>query len=625
MTSNNRHIGYTLQQLRIDLSKKSIKIEKLDPIVMRKYLGGVGYSARVLYDEGAENTQPLEAESKIVISIGPLTLRRVPGGGSVFFCFKSPLTRGWAESRCGGDFGIRLREAGYDSVILQGRAEIPIYIVIENGSVSLKPAKHLSGKLVSEKIGIIQSELADHQYSMICIGPAGENCVKFATVMCGHRAAGRCGAGALLGSKNVMGIAVKGTNSVYPAKPEEFDSALQNALRTIRKHPGTKQLRKHGTTGDMGLSDDTGDWPTKNWQSNSWGKARNMYDYFYNKILVKNNPCYHGCPVACGRIVEIKNGPFKTPRHEGAEYESVTSFTAAVFNENIEAAVQATYLCNEYGIDTISTGSMIAFAMECFEKGILKYEEAEDLDLSWGNAYILPELVKMIALRKGVGHILAEGVKEACKKIGHGSCEFAIHGKGLEAPMHDPRSGKALAVTYATANRGMCHCHPLEGMAYDNFKIDWGMAKYGVPDPKSVDRWDESGKGNIVRVLQDGLIACDILGTCKMFPYCGLTLDHYSEMLSAFTGWDVSGEELLRIGERVINLQRMFNVRHGFSRKDDILPERMKKMPAFGNYKDEKRCAIKNFDAMMNEYYRARGWSVETGIPTPEKLKELGI
>jgi aldehyde:ferredoxin oxidoreductase len=459
----------------------------------------------------------------------------------------------------------------------------------------------------------------------MCIGPAGEKLVKIATVMLAHRAAGRCGAGAVMGSKNLMGIAVKGSRQAKVANPEKMKTAIKNAMNIIRESETAAGFKEHGTPGDMGPNDAAGDWPTKNWHSNSWGKGEELYDKFFEQHLVKNNGCYRGCPIACGRIADVKSGKFQTPAHEGSEYESLSAFTAFVLNEDIEAAIHSTYLCNEYGIDTISAGALIAFAMECYENGILTKKDLADMDLSWGNPDVLPELVRMISLREGIGDILAEGVKVASEKIGKGSEEFAIHGKGLEAPAHDPRSGKALAVTYGTASRGLCHIQPLEGMAYDSGKLDWGLTPYGIPDPNSVERWEEKGKGQIVKVLQDGLVLPDILNTCKFFMYAGITLDHLSELLSASTGWDIKGRDLLKVGERVLNLQRLFNKREGLSRKDDILPERIKQKPAFGFYEKEDQCAIKDFEGMLDEYYEARKWDINTGMPSKEKLKELGL
>jgi aldehyde:ferredoxin oxidoreductase len=422
-----------------------------------------------------------------------------------------------------------------------------------------------------------------------------------------------------------MGIAVKGSHQAKVANPEKMKTAIKNAMNIIRESETAAGFKEHGTPGDMGPNDAAGDWPTKNWHSNSWGKGEELYDKFFKHHLVKNNGCYRGCPIACGRIADVKADKFQTPAHEGSEYESLSAFTAFVLNEDIEAAIHSTYLCNEYGIDTISAGALIAFAMECYENGILTKEDIAGMDLSWGNPDALPELVRMISLREGIGDMLAEGVKVASEKIGKGSEEFAIHGKGLEAPAHDPRSGKALAVTYGTASRGLCHIHPLEGMAYDSGKIDWGLAQYGIPDPNSVERWDEKGKGQIVKVLQDGLVLPDILNTCKFFMYAGITLDNLADLLSASTGWDIKGRDLLEVGERVLNLQRLFNMREGLSRKDDILPERIKQKPAFGFYENEPQCAIQDFEGMLDEYYAARKWDIKTGMPSEEKLKELGL
>ena len=617
--------GYAGKQLRISLRDKKVKVEDVNPDVMRKYLGGAGYGARILYDELEKGIDPLAPANKLLFATSPLTANKIPGGGSIIVCFKSPLTKTWGESRCGGDFGPDLKSAGYDVLIIEDRSDEPVYIYINDDTVQIKPAAKLAGRRVPEKIGMIRRELGDERISVMCIGPAGEKLVKIATVMFEQRAAGRCGVGAVMGSKNLLGIAVKGSHELNAAEPDRLKKAVKKALDILRENETAAGFKEHGTTGDMVPNDAAGDWPTKNWHSNSWGKAEQLYDQFFNTYLVRNHGCYRGCPIACGRIAEVKKGAFKTPVHEGSEYESLSAFTAFVLNDNLEAAIHATYLCNEYGIDTISAGGIIAFAMECFEHGILKREELGGLDLSWGNPKALPELVRMIALREGIGDILAEGVKSAAEKLGGESREFAIHGKGLEAPAHDGRSGKVLAVAYGTANRGMCHIHPLEGMVYDSGKFDWGLMKYGIPDPNTVERWDEKGKGSIVKVLQDGLIVPDILNTCKFFMYSGIYLDELAEILSAVTGWDIDGKELLKVGERVFNLQRMFNVREGFRREDDMIPDRVRRKPAFGLYADEERCAIKDFDGMLDEYYEARGWDVKTGVPSQKKLQDLGI
>jgi aldehyde:ferredoxin oxidoreductase len=617
--------GYMGKQLRINLTKKEIKVESLDLNILRKYIGGVGYGAKLLYDELNAKIDPLSADNKLVFATSPLTVNNIPGGGSIMICFKSPATNGWGESRCGGDFGPDLRKAGYDFLIIEGKSEEPIYILIEEDNVELKPAKHLKGKMVSDKIKIIQDETSNPKLSVMVIGPAGENLVKYSSIMFGHRAAGRTGAGAVMGSKNLLGIAVKGIKKSELANADTAKKMISEALKVIKKSPTASHFREHGTTCEIENCDAVGDWPTKNWQSNSWGKGQRLYSYFYKNNLDRYNGCYRGCPVACGRIISVKEGKFKTPQHQGAEYESITAFTAFILNDDMDAAVHATYLCNEYGLDTISTGAVIAFSMECYEKNIISKEDTGGLELNWGNSSILPELIKKIAFREGIGDLLAKGVKETANILGKGSSEFAIHGKGLEAPAHDPRSGKMLALSYGTANRGMCHIHPMEGMAYDCFKMDFGLIKYGVPDPNKIDRWGEKGKGKIFKILQDALILPDILDTCKLVMYSGLTLDHYANILSALTGWDIDGKELLLIGERVINLQRLFNIREGFGTKDDLIPKRMMQKPLFGEYKDQEECVISDYEGMLKEYYVARNWDTETGKPKIEKIIELQI
>jgi len=617
--------SYTGKQLRIFLNNKRYKVEKIDTQVLKDYLGGVGYSAKILYEELKKGINPLGPKNKLIFTTGPLTSYRVPGGGSIEVCFKSPLTMAWGEARCGGNFGPDLKKAGYDFLIIEDKATEPVYLLIDDNNIEFKKAKHLLGKMVSEKTRIIREEINDNSISVMCIGIAGENLVNIATVMSEGRAAGRCGAGAVMGSKNLIAIAVKGSNKIEPENPDEYSAALKEVRNVVKNSEVAKGFREFGTMGDMGGNDQAGDWPTKNWQSNNWGKGQELFDYYTKHNFVRKKMCYKGCPIACGRIAKVEKGKFKTPEHEGAQYESLSAFTAFVLNKNMDAALNSSYLCQEYGIDTISAGGIIAFAMECYENGLISKEDTEGLDLSWGNAELLPILVEKIAKREGIGDILADGVLRAARNIGKGAEKYAIHGKGLEGPAHDPRSGKALAVTYGTANRGMCHIHPLEGMAYDSGKFDFGMIPYGVPDPNKVDRWDEKGKGKIVKILQDGLIVPDILGVCKFYMYAGVTLEHYAHLLSALTGWNLNGRDLLKIGEKISNLQRLFNTREGFSKKDDSIPDRVKQRPLFGAYQDEDRCIVKDYEGMLQEYYHARGWDLETGKPKPEKLDELGI
>jgi len=617
--------GYTGKLLRIDLNELNVRVEDIDTKILEEFIGGVGFGVKLLYDEIKRGTDPLDPENKIIFTTSPLSINRIPGGGSIMLCFKSPATNGWGESRCGGDFGPDLRRANFDHLIIEGKSEKPLYVVIDGEKVDFKSAHHLMGKTVSEKERIIRNEVPEGRFSIMCIGPGGENLVRFATVMCRARASGRGGAGAVMGSKNLIAIVIRSKSENIHMQSEQLTNAVRRALDIIRNNPISNRIREHGTTGDIVRSDDVGDWPTKNFRSNYWGKAKSIYDTFYKNNYVRNYGCYRGCPIKCGRMARVNKGKFTTPLHGGCEYESISTFTAFVYNLDVDAAVHSTYLCNEYGIDTISSGSVIACAMDCYENDIIIQKDVEGLDLSWGNPDILPLLVRMIAKREGLGDLLARGVMRAAQELGKGAEELAMHGKGLEGPAHDPRSGKTCGLSFGTANRGMCHIHPFEGPGYDNDKLDWGMKKYGVPDPNTLNRWDEGGRGKIVKILQDGMIVPDILSICKFFMYSGLTLENYAEMLSALTGWDIDDYHLIKTGERVYNLQKLFNIREGLKREDDLFPERMMKLPEFGRYKDNIECLIKDYNMMLNEYYKARGWDPVTGIPKDEKLRELGL
>ena len=624
-TERGQLYGYAGKLLRIDLSEGKVSVEKIAPEVLRKFLGGVGYGAKLFYEEVPPHIDALGSENKLIFTTGPLTGTKSPGSGFAEVCCKSPLAGAWCESKCGGEWGGTLKKAGYDFLVIEGKAREPKYIVIDDGRTEIRPAGKLEGKMTSEKEELIKAELGGEGYEVAVIGPAGEELVRFASIMVGGRAFGRCGAGTVMGSKNLLAIAVRGTGEIPVAEPDKFLAAVKAGNKKVLDSTGGEGMAPGGTTGDIPGNDELGDIPTKNWRANSWGKGEELYNHFKSKNLIKAAPCYKGCVLRCSRIAGVKSGEWITPEHEGCEYESICAFTFFVLNEDMDAAVHATYLCNEYGLDTISAGAAIAFAMDCYGEGIISEKDADGLDLTWGNTKTMVELVRRIASRQGIGKVLGEGVRRAAQELGKGADRLAIEVKGLEGPAHDGRSGKVLAIMYGTNNRGMCHIHPLEGMCYDSSKMDFGLVPYGVPAPQSVDRWAEEGKGRIAKTLQDFGILPEILGICKFFAYTGLGPPELAELTSSLTGWDISGEELLKIGERAWNLQRMINVREGIGRADDRLPEMVRKIPEFGAYSSVAECEIKDYEQMLDEHYEARGWSKAAGIPTKEKLHELGL
>lgn len=615
--------GYAGKILRIDLTDGSVIKEDLNENDARKYLGGSALAAKILLEELPEGVDPLSEKNKLIFATGPFVGTAAPGSGSINVCFKSPLTNVFADSRAGSDFGAMLKKAGYDLLIIEGKAENPVYLVINEEAVEIKDAKEISGMSTDEKNSYIKEKLGK-EYEIASIGPAGERQVFYSLIMFnGDRAAGRAGGGAVMGAKNLYAIAVHGKKKINVYSKDEFLKITKELSKKLLSIPGNLGLKEDGTTGDLGKCDNAGDWPTKNWRSNSWGKGLELYDKFKKYNLVRSKPCYTGCILQCGRVAKSDSQKWKTPVHGGAEYESISAFTAFLLNDDIDAAVHATYLCNEYGLDTISAGAAIAFAMDCYENGIITREDA-GMEIKWGNMDAAIKLLKDIAERKGFGNILADGVLKASKKLGKGAGELAIHVKGLEGPAHDPRSGKALALTYAGSNIGMSHIHPVEGMAYDAYKVDFGLVSYGLKDPNQVDRYEEKGKGIASKILHDYGIIPDMIGMCKFYIYAGLTPDDLARELSTLTGWNIDGKELLKIGERGYNVQRMFNIREGIRRKDDYLPKRVLSVPEFGKYSTVPECTIKDFDAMLDEYYQARGWDKE-GIPTKEKLKDLEL
>lgn len=615
--------GFAGKYLEVDLGKREACSHELKSSVLRDYIGGAGLAARLLFDFQSAGTDPLSPEAILVFATGPLTAPAVPGGGSLEICGRSPQTGGWSESRLGCEAGISLRKAGFDLCLVRGTSPLPLALVINGEEVNFVEIPQCVGKSSSEKERLVAG-LLEKGFEILSIGPAGERLVPYSAVMSGHRAAGRCGLGAVMGAKNLLAVAIRGNGKIEMAKPAKWAAAIRQAHRKVRESPVSPHFQKRGTMGGMPYCDASGDFPSRNWQSNSCGKGQEIHDHFYERNFVRAVGCYRGCPIRCGRKVQVPDGPWATPVHDGGEYESISAFTAFVGGDDVDAAVRASFLCNELGLDTISTGAVISFAMECAEKGLIPLEPEEGIRLEWGNGDSLPRLVESIARREGIGELLSQGVRDMASSLGPTAAPGAVHVKGLEGPAHDPRSGKLLALTYGTNNRGMCHIHPVEAKAFDRDKVSFGLERFGLPDPETVEAWSEKGKGRIAAVLQDYGVLFEMFATCKFYGDCGMELEDYAELLSAATGWDIDAHELLEAGERVNNLQRLFNLREGFTAADDNIPERICQVPSFGRYSDNPECAIMDYPGMLADYYQARGWGKE-GVLLPEKAVKLGL
>ncbi len=501
---------------------------------------------------------------------------------------------------------------------------------INDGDVQIKDARHLWRKDTWMTTDILRKELDNYEASVACIGPAGEKRVRIAAVMNDRdHAAARCGPGAVMGSKNIKAVVTNGIQEISIAQPEKFYQAVTEADEALRKNmPNQHLIIPLGTLGLINVYNSEGALPTKYGHTGYFETAEKISGETLAKtFFLKRRACF-GCSMGCDRYAEVKSGPWMTPPHQGPEYETAAMLGSWCSHDNLEAIVKANYLCNNYGLDTISTGNVIAFAMECYEKGLLTVADTDGLKLEWGDSETIITLIENIAHRESLGDLLAEGVRRAAARIGKGAEEIALHVKGLELPAHEPRGeAKSVALLYATAPRGACHMHPYWTGSWDFSEWTGGLLEFGLPFPPP-DKFAETGvgKGGAVKLLMLQGIIQETTGVCR-FPAFGmedncLTPKRYASMLSALTGRKIDQFELMKISERVLNLEKCFNVREGFTRKDDTLPKRMRERIATGPTKGQ---AVTDLDGMLDEFYEACGWNKKTSIPTREKLEELGL
>jgi len=622
--------GYMGKILRINLTEGKVTEDPLDEKVARRFIGGRGLGASILFDELKPGIDPLGPENKLVIVTGVLVGIPIPGSARFIVTAKSPLTGIWGEAPVGGFFGQELKSAGYDIIVIEGEADAPVYLWIHEGEAEIRDASHLWGKLTRDAQRAIIKEVKDERALVGCIGPAGENLVKFASILFGfNHVAGRTGMGAVMGSKKLKAIAVRGTQKPKYANEEKLiELSLQelaNKGEKARKGPyWPDALDKYGSNADFEYWQISGRLPTMNFRRCTFPGYKNLTaETVSATILVRTNTCPY-CPIPCNRIVQIHQPYEVDPDYGGPEYETTAALGSFCMNDNLAALAKANELCNKYAMDTISTGNTIAFAMECYEKGLITRKDTEGLDLSWGNPEAVVQLTEKIARRQGVGDLLAEGVRGAARKINHGAREFAMHVKGLEIPMHEGRGKKGHGFSYTISNRGACHLQ----MESDDLFEETLYPEIGIDETIKADRlYAGPEKVKLVKIVNDLFILYDCLPICRwtVYPCGGKRLGTFASIINAATGWDVTIGELMIVGERVCNLERAFNVREGITRKDDVLPKRLMEEPLpDGPYKGET-FPKDVLDKMLDHWYALRGWDKETGIPTNEKLKELGL
>ncbi len=609
--------GYMGKILKVNLSDGTIKTIPTDMEIAKKYLGGKGYAVKLLYDYLREyerkgiaprDIDPFGEENVLIFATGPATgVTGFPCSGRYHvMALRSPLTGSIASANSGGRWGPFLKFAGFDAIVIEGKSEEPVYLEVIDGSAELRCAKDLWGKNVFETERILKDRV-EVRSSVACIGPAGENLVLFACIMNDeHRAAGRTGVGAIMGSKKLKAIVVGGNERPQPAKPDEFEEVSKEALDKLKSNPVTGEgLRKYGTAILVNIINNAGILPYKNWQTGVNEKADEISgETLAEKYLIKNKACW-GCQIGCGRVTAVKDGCFQITYSEGPEYESIWALGNDTGVMDLGAIIKANHLCDELGLDTISMGSTIACAMELREKGLIPDDVLEGLDLRFGNAAAMVEAVWRTAYKVGFGRYLALGSKRLAEIFG--APELSMSVKGLELPAYDPRGAKGIGLNYATANRGGCHV------------TGYTISPEILGLPEKIDPLTTEGKAMWVKAFQDFTCVVNSTVNC-LFTTFALGAEDYAKLLSAVTGWDLTTDEIMRIGERIYNLERVIMNKFGFTGRDDTLPKRLLQEPM---PEGVAKGHVVELDKMKEEYYKLRGW--KDGAPTPEKLKELEI
>jgi aldehyde:ferredoxin oxidoreductase len=588
--------GWAGKILDIDLSDNSIETVPLDMEMARQFLGGRGLGARLLWDLVGPEVEPLSPENVLIFSTGPITASSSQTSNRFNVSTKSPLTDTILHSNSGGWWGMQFKRTGYDALIVRGKAETPVMIEITADGVQIKDAQHLWGKSVFETTEALGQDR--NKRNVMCIGPAGENMVRIAAIMNDkERALARGGGGAVMGSKNLKAIVVEGSEKNRPEDQDQFKFMLYETRKLLKASPLTSQaLPEFGTAVVMNVVNEIGALPTRNFQQSQFeGADKISGEAITDEILVKNQACW-ACPITCTRISKTSSGK----EGEGPEFESAWAFGAQCGIDNLEAITEANFLCNDLGIDTISMGNTIGCAMELSECGYI------ESDLGFGQADKLLGLIHDTAYRQGIGDDLAEGSYRMAEK--YNAPELSMTVKKLEMPAYDPRGMQGQGLVYATSNRGACH------------ETGNMLGPEVLALPRLIDRFATQGKAGIVSVHQDSAAVIDSLVFCK-FANMAVSVEFFARTLSAVTGETFTEEDLMQAGERIWTLERLYNLREGFTREDDTLPERLLNDPV---QEGPSEGFTANLAPMIKEYYAFRAWD-ENGIPRPHKLRELGL
>ena len=604
--------GYAGRILIVDLNTGRTRTEPLNMEVARKYVGGIGLGMRLWLDNTKQGVDPLSPENTLVLALGPVSGTMFPTGGNGHaFIAKSPETNLVGEAVSHGTFGAELKRAGYDAIILNGKAEKPVYLWIDDDSVQLLDASSLVGKSPSETEDAIKDEIGDYYVRVASIGLAGEKLSRIACIINEKtRAAGRTGLGAVMGSKNLKAIAVRGTHDIVVAKPEEFMDMVKEFHERM-KGPATQKYRTLGTVENVLVNNALFCMPTRNYESAHFEDAEKVSGEALNENYVAKIIACNSCPMRCEHEAVIREGPYKGTMAR-IEYESLWALGPYCGVNRLDAIIKAAELCNYYGMDAQSVGVTVGFVMDCHEKGILSHDELGGIDAHFGNADALVQLVEKMGKREGIGNVLADGVKAAAAKIDKDSEKLAQHIKGLEVTGYDLRCLKTAALSFAVSFRGADHTR---------------SSAYTLDLKGKVDRLKaERGRGKLVKEMEDTYSLLDSFIVCKNAKAAFYQeLVELAKLYGLVTGMDVSADELRMVAERINTLARLINIREGLSRKDDSLPWKVLNVPipddgpVKGSFVSQDE-----LDLMLDDYYEARGWTLD-GVPKAEQLKTLGM
>jgi aldehyde:ferredoxin oxidoreductase len=603
---------YTGFFLKVNLSSGVVSRDRVPVDLQEKFIAGRGFGISYLFSETRPGIDPLSEENKLLFLPGVLAGTNAHGFGRWIVMTKSPLTGGLARAVGGGNFAAFIKFAGYDFITIEGRSSVPSYLLIHEDGAEIKAAADLWG-LDTQLTQQALARTHGKRTQTACIGPAGERLVRFATITHGTRTASRCGVGTVMGAKNLKAIAINvRTKSLDPQHEELFKALVKKHSEILKDHKRRIKMHTFGTTFLAQMTREMGILPVRNFQTGNMEGIENLFTEAYSRMRTGSHGCFN-CITRCGQVHEVKDGPYQGSRSEGPEYETIWAFGPQVGNIDVGATVEADRLCDLLGLDTISTGSVIGFAMELFQRGVITREDTGGLELNWGDHRAILEMIKKIANREGFGKLLGEGTKRAAEAIGKGSEKYAMHSKGLELPAYDPRAAKIHGLSMATSNIGGSHMY-----GYSRQEIS------GKSDPRPVDRFADEGNGDIAAYNQIAK-ALEETGILCNFADSGMTYELLGSLLAAATGFEEFEEVdyLKLVGERIICLERAYNVREGFSRKDDRLPERMTKEP-LTSAGPATGSMVRNLDRLLDEYYDALGYD-RNGVPTRRKLQELGL